>query len=108
MASLKNANTLARELAGIIVISSPRQAPRFTVADSDITSITAPKLFVGSKGDTIVPYSETLAMYQLASPPKALHTFDGSAHGTDILKTSDHDNLVKLILDFVAMAMPNP
>lgn len=105
MASLMNANI--PELAGMVVIGSPRTTINFAVAEDQITSITAPKLFVGSKGDLIVKYSETEAMFALAKEPKRIETFEGRAHGTHILETDDHDRLVNLILDFVETVLAN-
>lgn len=106
IASIKNARIA--ELAGLVVISSPRNAPKLLIADEEIAAIKAPKLFVGSTQDTIIPYSETEAMYKLAIEPKTLQTFSGAAHGTDILKSADHDALARLLLDFIAASLPRP
>lgn len=105
MASLMNA--AIPELAGLVVLSSPQQAPHFIVTPEEVAAITAPKLFVASRQDTTVAYSATTALYDLASRPKTLLTYAGAAHGTDILKTADHDDLVQRILDFVVQSMPN-
>jgi fermentation-respiration switch protein FrsA (DUF1100 family) len=108
MASLMNAGIQAglQDLAGVVVISSPQQAPNFAIRTEEITAITPPKLFVASKLDTTVPFSATMALYDIASQPKTLHAYDGAAHGTDLLKTADHTDLVQRILDFVVQSMP--
>ena len=105
MASLMNANI--QEMAGIVVISSPQQAANFAVRADEVTAIRAPKLFIGSQNDTTVSFSQTAALYDLASQPKTLQTYAGAAHGTDILKTANHDDLVKRVLGFLAGSMPN-
>jgi esterase/lipase len=91
MASLKQASI--KQLAGLGVISSPLQAPGFVVSPDEIKTVNAPKFFVAGKPDTTVPYTETTAIYEIVSQPKTLQTYGGSAHGTDILKTSDHDRV---------------
>ena len=96
------------ELAGIVVIDSPREAPNFKVSDRQIVSIGAPKLFVGSRNDRTVAYAETVALYQLAVAPKTLQTYEGSAHGSDLLKSPDREHFVKLLLDFVGGALQKP
>ena len=105
MASLMNAGI--PELAGLVVISSPQQARNFTVTSDEVAASRVPKLFIASQQDTTVDYSATAALYDLAPPPKTLHTYNGAAHGTDILKTPDHGDLVQRILAFVFQSMPN-
>jgi alpha-beta hydrolase superfamily lysophospholipase len=105
MASLKNASL--PELAGVIVISSPRQVPNLVISLDELKAITVPKLFIGSLQDTIVLYAETSALYQIAIEPKLLKSYAGSAHGTDILKTDDRAGFVKTITDFITTNLPN-
>lgn len=105
MASLKNA--AIEELVGVIVISSPRQAPDFVIDEKEIAAISVPKLFIGSQQDATVIYAETIAMHQIAIEPKLLKSYAGSAHGTDILMTSDHADFVKTIIDFITTTLPN-
>ena len=109
MASLKNAGIA--ELAGIVVISSPRTAQSggqtFVVSESEITAIRAPKLFIGSKEDKIVAYAETVNLFNLAGEPKQMQGYEGSAHGSDILKTANRESLVTLLLEFIGTVMPS-
>ena len=108
MASLKNAGI--PELAGIVVISSPRTVQSggqtFVVSESELTSIRAPKLFVGSRNDKIVAYAETVNLFNLAGEPKQMQSYDGSAHGSDILKTTNREALITLLLEFIRTVMP--
>ena len=89
-------------VAGIVVISSPSNVAPLTISAQEMAGIAVPKLFVASRRDQIVPLEQTVLLHDNAPQPKALHTYDGSAHGSDLLTSGDRDHLVNLVADFVA------
>jgi alpha/beta superfamily hydrolase len=105
MASLKNASI--DELAGVIVMGSPRQVPNLVISIAELQAIRVPKLFIASQQDTVVKYADTQELYQLANEPKLLKSYAGSAHGTALLKTGDQADLMKAIIDFITTTLPN-
>lgn len=100
--SLKVAAT--ETVAAVISLSAPEHFVVFPLNDSDIQAIKAPKLFVNSDDDT---YSDdTKHMYQLASDPKKLQMYSGSAHGVAIFDGPHGADLTALILGFIAQYAP--
>jgi fermentation-respiration switch protein FrsA (DUF1100 family) len=68
--------------------------------------MTAPKLFVASKDDTITPYADSQALYARVPEPKQFHSYPGNAHGVRIFDTADGDGLRELLIGFVTTSAP--
>ena len=73
----------------------------FKVEASELQAITAPKLIIASQGDKIVPFAATHQLFDLASDPKELQTYSGSAHGVQLFTSKHGDNLRQHLLDFI-------
>ena len=101
-ASVKAAGSVRAD--ALVVISSPQSFEGLTASEDDLKSFEGPSLWIGSRNDTATPGSE--AMYALANEPKALHIYEGSAHGTYIFDTGDGPDLTRRLIDFVASSLP--
>lgn len=106
MATAKVAGTI--QPAAMIVMSSPADLLEFDfqVTADDLAAITAPKLFIASQDDTIVPSSATQQMVDLAANPKEIHLYPGSAHGIQLFTTEQADDLRRRLLAFVKRYAP--
>lgn len=106
MATAKVAATI--QPAAMIVMSSPAALLEFDlqVTADELSAITAPKLFIASQDDTIVPSAATQQMYDLAAEPKEIHLYPGSAHGVQLFTTEQAADLRQRLLAFVKMAAP--
>ena len=89
-------------VAAVITLSAPQDFG-VNVSDTDVKAIHAPKLFVNSQNDTFS--SDTMHIYTIASPPKEIHLYSGSAHGTSIFEENG-DDLTQRILNFVSHYAP--
>ena len=89
-------------VAAVITLSAPQDFG-VNVSDTDVKAIHAPKLFVNSQDDTFS--SDTMHMYTIASPPKEIHLYSGSAHGTSIFEENGND-LTLRILNFISHYAP--
>ncbi|HLJ36401.1 MAG TPA: alpha/beta hydrolase [Ktedonobacteraceae bacterium] len=89
-------------VSAVITLSAPQEFG-INVSDTDVKAIHAPKLFVNSQDDTFS--SDTMHMYTIASPPKEIHLYSGSAHGTAIFDENDGD-LTQRILNFITHYAP--
>lgn len=86
-------------VAAVITLSAPQNFGN-GVSDAQVKAISAPKLFVNSQDDAYA--SDTAHMYDIASEPKELHLYPGSAHGTDIFDDPVNGrDLTQLILNFL-------
>jgi esterase/lipase len=94
----------SESVAAVITLSAPQHFAVIPVSDSDVQAITAAKLFVNSQDDTYA--SATMSMYALASDPKQIQMYSGSAHGVTIFYTEHGAALTQLILDFIARYAP--
>lgn len=87
-------------VTAVITLSAPQDFGN-GVSDAQVKAISAPKLFVNSQDDDYA--SDTTHMYEIASGPKELHLYPGSAHGTGIFDDPiNGSNLTQLILNFLA------
>jgi pimeloyl-ACP methyl ester carboxylesterase len=93
-------------VAGVISLSGGYyrdQAPP-TLTPKQVKAIAAPKLFIASENDSWV--DETLQVYLDAVPPKELHLYPGSAHGTSIGATENGSDLILRIIAFANTYAP--
>lgn len=78
----------------------------FSITDTELAAMTAPKLFVASKEDTITPYADSQALYARVPEPKQFTSYPGSAHGVRLFDTADSDSLRERLIGFVTTNAP--
>jgi alpha/beta superfamily hydrolase len=88
-------------LAGIAAISAPTTFQGLEVADAELSALTIPSLWIGSRNDMT---QNTEEMYDLAgSAEKDLWMYEGSSlQGAFIFDGADANDLRTRLLDFVA------
>jgi esterase/lipase len=88
-------------LAGIAAISAPRSFQGLEVADEELSALTIPSLWIGSRNDMT---QNTEEMYDLAGgSDKDLWMYEGSSlQGAFIFDGADANDLRTRLLDFVA------
>jgi pimeloyl-ACP methyl ester carboxylesterase len=98
----------AEDPAAVVIIASPMDLSEFDfrVEESELAAITAPKLFISSDNDSVVPFSETQRMFDLSSDPKELLTFPGTAHGVHLFETEHGDDFAQRLIDFIEANAP--
>lgn len=106
MATAKVAATI--QLAALVVMAAPADLPEFDfqVTDAELAAITAPKLFIASQADTIVPATATQRMFDLAAEPKEMQFYPSSAHGLQLLGTNHADALRQRLVTFLTAYAP--
>ncbi len=92
------------EADGLVVLSSPQSFQGLAVTADDVRSLRAPSLWIGSRGDAAT--ADTEALYALASQPKTLHIYAGSAHGTYLFDTADGADLALRLMNFMVNNVP--
>jgi dienelactone hydrolase len=95
----------SQQVTAVITLSAPQEFG-VNVSDAEVEAIKAPKLFVNSKDDGFA--SDTMHMYSVATPPKEIQMYPGSAHGTSIFDAGGENgtDLTQLILNFVRHYAP--
>ncbi len=89
-------------VAATITLSAPMN---FEVdLTNEVPKISAPKLFINSQDDDYA--QDTQQMFASARPPKEIHLYPGSAHGTYIFDGNNSADLTARILAFVARYVP--
>lgn len=68
-------------VAAVLTLSAEQSFSILSISDSQVQAISAPKLFVNSQDDIYAP--QTMHMYAIASQPKNLQMYPGSAHGIE-------------------------
>jgi pimeloyl-ACP methyl ester carboxylesterase len=68
---------------------------------SPIKSGKIKKLFVVAKGDRLGMYPDVKKLYEGSSEPKKIVEFEGSEHAQHLFKSSNKDELSRLIIDFI-------
>jgi esterase/lipase len=94
------------EVAGIICISTPTSFGGLDV-EPVVHLVRAPILFVTSADDPLVAGQPEI-LYKLATAPKSLEVYSGSAHGTAILYGPHATELQNLMLRFIAANESTP
>ncbi len=94
-----------KQVAGIICISTPTKFGGLNV-EPVVHLVRAPILFVTSANDPLVG-SQPEILYKLATAPKSLEVYPGSAHGTEILQGPYATDLQSLMLRFIASNEPS-
>jgi pimeloyl-ACP methyl ester carboxylesterase len=101
-ASLKVATE--ETVTAVISLSGP-QYFEVNVSDTDVKSITIPKLFLASQDDNQF-VTDAQHMYAVANPPKEIHIYPGGAHGTYIFGGPNGDNPAQRVLRFIGQYAP--
>ncbi len=97
----------AEGAAGVVTLSAPDQFEGLDVRGA-VAELTVPKLFLASQGDEAAVTS-LMTLYEGAADPKDRQIFDGSAHGTDMLRSDQGQRVADRILAFLrqgATALP--
>ena len=90
------------ELAGLIIVSGTGANDPDKQDLSDFVTPDMPKLFIVSQNDHIVERTSTMTrLYESAPEPKILKLFPGSAHGTELLRTTHEQEFRETVLDFL-------
>ncbi|MBU0492482.1 MAG: dienelactone hydrolase family protein [Chloroflexi bacterium] len=91
------------ELAGVVVISSPRvTGGGLSVSREDVARLAIPKLFVTTENDEYTGIAAAVKdLYRISLEPKQLQVFPGTAHGTDIFFTAQGDEFRDLLVSFL-------
>lgn len=94
--------------AAMVVISAPADLLEFNfqVTDAELVAVTAPKLWIASQDDTIVPSAATQQMFERAAEPKTIQIYPGSAHGVQLFTTEQAADLRQRLLAFVKTHAP--
>ncbi len=94
------AASLDASIAGIAAVSPPQSFQGLEVADSELSALSVPSLWIGSRNDMTQNSEE---MYDLAgSAEKDLWMYEGSSlQGTFIFDGADGNDLRTRLLDFV-------
>ncbi len=92
----------------VVIIGAPVDLPEFDfkVETSELQAITAPKLIIASEGDKIVPFAATEQLFELATEPKELHSYPGSAHGVQLFTSKHGGDLRQRLNDFIITHAP--
>jgi dienelactone hydrolase len=88
-------STIAREpeMVGLVLIAG-------SVNQATVAEITYPKLFISAASDPLVYDIKT--GFEKAAEPKTLAILeDARAHGTNLFQSSESDNFLTLLIDFV-------
>ena len=91
-------------IAAVISLSGPQDFG-VDVTDAQLKVMTIPKLFLASVDDDTFG-SDAQHMYDIASPPKEIHLYEGQNHGTTILNSNDGDDPALRILHFIQKYAP--
>lgn len=94
--------------AAVVLMASPvdRKDLPFLVTGDDIRAIASPKLFMVAERDELGFTNDVKKMYEISSAPKALELFKGTAHGTDVFKTSEGEHVLNQMIDFFETHVP--
>ena len=87
---------------GLIVVASPPKIPDwgFEVEAADMDT-DIPKLFITAENDSVVAFSKSRALFDLAAEPKEWQTYPGTDHGTDLFETENKEDFQQRILRFI-------
>jgi pimeloyl-ACP methyl ester carboxylesterase len=90
------------DIAGLVVISTPRAFQGLEIADSDLAALTMPSLWLGSRNDPATIDVEAMADLA-AGPDKSIWVYEGSSvHGTFIFDSANGEDLQSRLLAFIA------
>jgi len=98
----------ARDYAftGLIVLASAMRtgasdAESLNLSPVDLERLTPPKLFIFANHESSLVVNDTRHMYKLSPQPKALLSFPGTRHGTDLFSTEVGGELSATMLRFI-------
>ncbi len=96
-AALKVAARL--DVAGVVTISAPAEFRGLDARD-DVAAVTEPKLFIAASGDNVAPDAVDYFM-QSAPEPKQQTIYDGSEHGTELLRGDSGPDVKEALFAFL-------
>jgi WD40 repeat protein/alpha/beta superfamily hydrolase len=99
---------VARDYAftGLIILASAMRtgasdADSLDLSPVDLERLTTPKLFIFANHESSLVVDDTRHMYKLSPEPKALLSFPGTRHGTDLFSTDVGGELSATMLRFI-------
>jgi esterase/lipase len=112
LGGIASAKVAATELpAAVAIIAAPLGQVgglALRVEPEDIRAIAAPKLFIDSEDDEAGFADDIQRMFEIASEPKEIHLYPGSAHGTDLFQTEYGSDLTQRLITFIETHAPPP
>lgn len=95
------------QIAGLAVISSPRSFEGFEIADSDLSALTLPTLWLAARNDMTQDVEGMNAL--VPGSDRELWIYEGSSlNGTYIFEGHDAPDLERRLLEFIARVAGNP
>jgi hypothetical protein len=91
----------------VVILSSPLNQtffPSLHTTEEDVRAITAPILLLVSEQEEFA--RDIQQMYDIATEPKELHLYPGTAHGTELFNTPHADALTEHIVTFIQTYAP--
>ena len=97
------------DASGLIVLASPPKIPNhdFMIEAADLDT-EIPKLFLTAENDSVVQASASRELYEMAAEPKEWQIYPGTAHGTDLFKTENGEEVQDRILAFILETAATP
>ncbi len=92
---------LEEELAGLVVIASPRPGHWQKQYPQDLVSPTMPKLFIVTERDYTQVANAMSLLYEVSPEPKQIHIFPGTVHGTELFDTTYASDFRALLVNFL-------
>lgn len=94
---------------GLIIFASPPKIPNheFRIEASDL-DVNIPKLFLTTERDSVVPFSQSRLLFDMAAEPKEWQTYPGTAHGTDLFAEENGKEAQDRILAFILAIAKTP
>ncbi len=103
MAAIKAAPQDA-SIKGVVIISSSRSVDGLEIADSDLSALTIPSLWLAARNDMTQQIEEMSGL--AGSSKKDLWIYEGSSvQGTYILEGADGPDMRRRLLEFIASAI---
>jgi pimeloyl-ACP methyl ester carboxylesterase len=105
MATAKVAGAV--KAAAMIVLAAPVDLADygFHVLPAELHA-TMPKLFVGAEQDTVVAFTETQRMFDLAASPKQIKPYAGSEHALHLLEGEHATDVAETLIAFITTKAP--
>lgn len=103
LAGIKASAEESIDLAGLAVLSSPREITDLVISDGDLAALDMPTLWIGTRTDVFQQVEE---MYELAGGEKELWIYEGSAlPGTFIFEGADREDFQTRLIEFVSQVL---
>ncbi len=71
------------------------------LTSDEVRAIASPKLYLVAEEDGFGFKPDVEKMFEMSRAPKELVTFAGKAHGTDVFKTDEGEQVIDAIVEFL-------